>query len=221
MGDINQRRFVERHRDAFSGPVLEVGAHDYGSTQDLRRLFPGETYVGIDMRAGPGVDVVLDMTAPFAEVDRQLGGRRFGTIFCLSVLEHCAQPFAMAENMTRLLQRGGKIYVSVPFAWKFHGYPSDYWRFTHEGVKKLFPQLVFDATDGRATRSSGESAPLDADLGLIQVSGGWHRKRGRFLRGLGADALKLLARGGVLRWFAGYRYLLAPTMVDMIGVLRE
>lgn len=221
MGDINQRRFVERHRSAFSGPFLEVGAHDYGSTQDLRKLFPGQSYVGIDLRAGRGVDVVLDMTAPFAEVDRRLGGRRFGTIFCLSVLEHCDQPFAMAENMTRLLQSGGKIYVSVPFAWKYHGYPSDYWRFTHEGVKKLFPRLVFEQTDARATRSSGESAPLDPDIGLIHVSGGWHRKRGRFLRGLGADALKLLARGGVLRWFAGYRYLLAPTMVDMIGVLRE
>jgi SAM-dependent methyltransferase len=221
MGDINQQRFVERQRSAFSGPFLEVGAHDYGSTQNLRKLFPGAPYVGIDMRAGPGVDVVLDLTAPFAEVDRHLGGRRFGAIFCLSVLEHCEQPFAMAENMTRLLQPGGKIYVSVPFAWKFHGYPSDYWRFTHEGVKKLFPRLVFDESDGRATRSSGEAEPLDADIGLVHVAGGWHRKRGRFLRGLGADALKLLARVGVLRWFAGYRYLLAPTMVDMIGVLRE
>lgn len=221
MGDINQHRFVERHRAAFGGPFLEVGAHDYGTTQDLRKLFPGETYVGIDMSAGPGVDLVLDMTAPFAEIDRQLGGRRFGTIFCLSVLEHCAQPFAMAQNMTALLRPGGKIYLSVPFAWKFHGYPSDYWRFTHEGVKKLFPRLAFDGADGRATRSSGEAHPLDEDIGLIHVSGGWHRKRGKFLRGLGADALKLLARIGVLRWFAGYRYVLAPTMVDMIGVLRE
>ena len=221
MGDINQHRFVERHRSEFSGPFLEVGAHDYGTTQDLRKLFPGETYVGIDMRAGPGVDLVLDMTAPFTEVERLLGGRRFGTIFCLSVLEHCEQPFAMAQNMTKLLQRGGKVCLSVPFAWKFHGYPSDYWRFTHEGVKKLFPRLAFDGAAGQATVPTGESRPLDEDIGLIHITGGWHRKRGNFLRGLGADALKLLARLGVLRWFAGHRYVLAPTMVDMIGVLRE
>jgi SAM-dependent methyltransferase len=221
MGDINQHRFVERHRSAFSGPFLEVGARDYGTTQDLRGLFPGEPYVGIDMSAGPGVDVVVDMTAAFEEVDRRLQGRRFGTIFCLSVLEHCEQPFAMADNMTRLLRPGGKIYVSVPFAWKFHGYPSDYWRFTHEGVKKLFSRLAFDGAGGRATRPTGESRPLDEDIGVIHVTGGWHRKRGDLLRGLSADALKLLARGGVLRWLAGYRYVLAPTMVDMIGVLRD
>jgi hypothetical protein len=106
-------------------------------------------------------------------------------------------------------------------AGKFHGYPSDYWHFTHEGVKKLFARLDFDATDGRATRPSGETHPLDEDIALIHVAGSWHRKRGRFLRGLGADVLKLLARFGALRWFAGYRYVLAPTMVDMIGVLRR
>jgi hypothetical protein len=109
------------------------------------------------------------MTAPFAEVDRQLGGNRFGTMFCLSVPEHCQQPFTMAENMTRLLRHGGKIYVSVPFAWRFHGYPSDYWRFTQEGVKKLFPRLAFDVAAGQATVPSGESRPLDQDIGLIHI----------------------------------------------------
>ena len=50
----------------------------------------------------------------------------------------------MAANITRLLGANGCLYVSVPHAWKFHGYPSDYWRFTPEGVKKLFPDLSFD-----------------------------------------------------------------------------
>src|SRR5688500_11735663 len=135
MGSPEQYRFANQHRERFAGPILEIGSKDYGSTENLRKLFPGFEYVGIDMQAGPGVDVVLDFTRPFAEIDAALAGRRFGTIFCLSVLEHCDQPFVMADNMTRLLAPGGSVYVSVPFAWKFHGYPSDYWRFTHEGVK--------------------------------------------------------------------------------------
>ena len=142
MGDINQCQFVLRHKDALSGPFLEIGSRDYGSTQDLRSFFPGETYVGVDLSAGDSVDKVLDLTQPFEVIDEALEQQRFGTIFSLSVMEHCDQPFLMAENMTCLLKPGGRIVLSVPFAWKFHGYPSDYWRFTQEGVKKLFPKIT-------------------------------------------------------------------------------
>ncbi|MGH8670549.1 MAG: class I SAM-dependent methyltransferase [Burkholderiales bacterium] len=219
MGDINQYRFVQKHRVEFCAPFLEAGAHDYGTTQNLRSLFPEAEYLGVDLRAGPGVDVVLDLTRPFEEIDRSLGGKRFSTIFCLSVLEHCDQPFVMSDNMVKLLKPGGKIYVSVPFAWKFHGYPSDYWRFTHEGVKKLFPTLEFDTfTGNRAASAAGYPGPLGKDIGLIQLSGRWHRERRRFVAGLETDFLELLSRLGIMRWLFCYRYVLAPTMIDMVGI---
>ncbi len=218
MGDVNQFELIEELTERFEGPFLEVGARNYGSTYDLRSLFPREDYIGIDQEGGEGVDVALDCTRPFADIDRLLGNKRFGTIFCLSVLEHCAQPFLMADNMVRLLRPGGKIFVSVPFAWKFHGYPSDYWRFTHEGVKQLFPLLDWDLVDGCMTTSrKGERRMLDKDIGLVSLSGARYRSRGNLLRALSADLLKILGRVGLLRWLVGYRYLLAPTMVNMIG----
>ena len=77
-------------------------------------------------------------------------------------------------------------YLSVPFAWKFHGYPSDYWRFTREGVLKLFPGIVFEDTRCSATTSrTGEEMPLDERVGLVYMAGGKHRRSGRYLRGLG------------------------------------
>jgi len=220
MGDRNQFAFVARHRARFSGPVLEVGSRDYGSTQPLRSLFPDEPYRGVDLGPGPGVDQVLDLTRPFAEIERDLEGRRFGTIFCLSVLEHCDQPFLMADNLSRLLAPRGAIYVSVPFAWKFHGYPSDYWRFTHEGVKKLFPALRFDREAAcLSTSRNGEFGALDERIGKIPLSGRAHRAKGHWVRGLNADLLRLAARLGMLRWLVGYRYVLAPSMINMIGEL--
>ena len=48
------------------GPVYEFGSYqvegqvDYA---DLRALFPGKAYVGCDMRPGPGVDRVEDVSA--------------------------------------------------------------------------------------------------------------------------------------------------------------
>ncbi len=219
MGSRNHREFVQQHQEKFEGPVLEVGSKDYGNTENLRSLFSGETYVGIDMEAGKGVDHVLDLTRPFEEIEATLNGQRFRTIFCLSVLEHCSQPFAMADNMTRLLEPDGRIYVSVPFAWKFHGYPSDYWRFTHEGVKQLFPNIEFDVNCS-STTTIGDFRDVDNDLCRIQVKGSSHRRQGRYLRSLTADVLQLMGTLGPLRWLTQYRYLMPPTMIDMVGHLQ-
>ena len=113
--------------------------------------------------------------------------------------------------------------LSVPFAWKFHGYPSDYWRFTREGVKKLFPRIDWDEDDNNRwhTPKRGDFRELDDSLGIVHLSGKYYRQRGMLLRGVAADLLKVVRSLGLLRWLLGYRYLMLPTMIDMIGVLRD
>lgn len=223
MGDANQHRFVLEHKDKLSGPFLEIGSRNYGNTQDLRSLFQGDTYIGADLSDGDGVDVVLDLTQSFDVIDEKLGHQRFGTIFSFSVMEHCDNPFLMAENMVQLLKPGGKVVLSVPFAWKFHGYPSDYWRFTTEGVKKLFPRIDWDEGDsGRwHTPVTGDFRALDESLGKLHLSGKYYREHGMLLRGFVADVLKVISSLGLLKWLLGYRYLMTPTMIDMVGVLRD
>ena len=80
MGDINQFMLVQRNAELVRGPILEIGSKDYGSTPNFRTLFPGSTYVGVDMAEGKGVDVVSDLTDEFGVVDARLGGMRFRTI---------------------------------------------------------------------------------------------------------------------------------------------
>ncbi|MGB5441950.1 MAG: methyltransferase domain-containing protein [Gammaproteobacteria bacterium] len=223
MGDANQYQFVLQQKDTLSGPFLEIGSRDYGSTRNLRSLFPGETYIGVDLGMGNGVDKVLDLTLPFDSIDAALGQQRFGAIFSFSVMEHCDQPFLMAENMTRLLRPGGKIVLSVPFAWKFHGYPSDYWRFTQAGVKKLFPGIDWDAGGPGCWHSpnKGDFRAIDESVGILPLSGKHYRRHGMPLRGIGLDILKLLQLLGLYRWLFGNRYLVIPAMIDMVGTLRE
>jgi SAM-dependent methyltransferase len=223
MGDVNQLIFVRQHQEQLDAPFLEVGSKDYGSTQDFRSILAckGE-YIGVDMADGPGVDVVLDLTRDFTEIDAKLAGRRFATIICLSVLEHCEQPFKMAENLTSLLKPKGRICVGVPFAWKIHAYPDDFWRFTPEGVRKLFPRIEFDP--GRclaATSKKNEFQALNDKFGMIVFSFTSYRTDGRILRGISAKFLKILSRFGVLSWLTGYRYLFAPTCILMLGQLKD
>ncbi len=222
MGDKNQLWYIQKNIEEFEGPYLEVGSKDYGTTQNIRSLFSSEeTYVGIDISEGKGVDLVLDFTDDFNEIDKRLHGERFGTIFCFSVMEHCEQPFKMAENITRLLKTNGKLCISVPFSWKFHGYSSDYWRFTHEGVKKLFPKLYFDFKKGIiSTARFKDFYPLDHDLGKITFGFKSNWEKGYYLRGITAKALQLASKLGLFKWIAGYRYVMPPTLITMIGVLR-
>lgn len=221
MGDINQLLYVKKYAECFKGPYLEVGSKDYGNTQDMRSLFAAkDEYIGVDMQAGAGVDVVANMTTEFSKIDETLGNRRFGTIFCLSVLEHCDQPFKMGENMTRLLAKGGKVVISAPFCWKLHGYPSDYWRFSPDGIRKLFPEIDFNEDQCfTCTAKKNDFRKLDNDLCRISFSLSRHQKDGHLFRGISAKFLRFLSKIKIYDWLAGYSYVYPATNILMIGSL--
>jgi hypothetical protein len=39
--------------------------------------------------------------------------------------------------MHRVLKKGGSAIISAPFVWEIHNYPTDYWRFSDQGIKEL------------------------------------------------------------------------------------
>ena len=140
MGDQNQLIYLKNFLPKVDGPILEVGSKEYGSTSTFRGFYEGNEYVGIDMAEGEGVDHVVDLTrsiAPLAE-------NTFGLAICCSVLEHTDKPWVMAANLTRLVRPGGYLYMSVPWVWRYHPYPDDYFRFSHRGVRALFEEFTWE-----------------------------------------------------------------------------
>jgi len=136
------------------------------------------------------------------------------------VLEHCDQPFKMAENMTRLLKEGGKVVVSAPFCWKLHGYPSDYWRFSPNGIKRLFPEISFiEDQCCTSTAKKNDFRKLDEDLCRISFSFSRHNKKGHPLRGISAKVLSFLSKIKIYDWVAGYTYVYPATNIIMAGEL--
>jgi len=126
------RAFAETFH--LSGPILEVGSYQVSGQEeiaDLRQLFPGQDYRGIDMRAGPGVDEVADVEAlPYAD-------GTFGTVLAMSTFEHVPHFWRGFEEVHRVLRPDGALLVCAPFYFHIHSYPSDYWRFTPEGFEVL------------------------------------------------------------------------------------
>lgn len=127
-----QRKWVEPR----PGRTLIVGSYVTEGKEDRRRRY--QDAIGVDMRAGPGVDVVANLEAALPS-----GLGRFAHVECWSVLEHSRRPWKLAENIERLMLPGGTLHLTVPFVWRYHDYPGDFWRFTHEGVLALFPGITW------------------------------------------------------------------------------
>jgi SAM-dependent methyltransferase len=139
VGDVNQRIFLSRALPRAGGPVLEVGSKDYGNTTTFRDVFTADEYIGIDLSPGKDVDRVLDLAAGTGD----LPDGHFALAICCSVLEHVRRPWEMAANITRLLRPGGALYVAVPWVWRYHPYPDDYFRFSWRGIAEIFPGITW------------------------------------------------------------------------------
>ena len=217
MGDINQLLFIKKNIGKIKGPILEVGSKDYGNTQDLRSLFKGTEYTGIDMENGKGVDLVLDLTDNVNAINKRLGNKKFNTIICFSVLEHCSNPFKMCSNIESLLNKDGIVLISVPFSWRIHGYPNDYWRFTPEGIKLLFPHLKFDL--GEASLSTGKiglTEPIDDYMLRVELDMVKAKKR-KIYNKFTIFLMYFLKKSKLIRWISDNPYLFPPVTVNMIG----
>ena len=115
-------------------PIVEIGSYQVAGQEaiaNLRSLFPGKEYVGIDMRPGPGVDRVANVEAlPFVSGS-------VGTILALNTFEHVRCFWRGLDEVHRVLRPDGALVMSTPFHFRIHQFPHDYWRFTPAAYETL------------------------------------------------------------------------------------
>lgn len=119
---------------ALPPPIYEFGALQVpGQEQfaDLRGFFPGQTYVGSDVCAGPGVDVLLDLHA------LDLPDGSVGTAILCDTLEHVQRPWQALAEVYRVLAPGGVVLMTSTMNFRVHNYPADYWRYTPQAFEFL------------------------------------------------------------------------------------
>jgi len=113
-------------RHPASGLVYDVGSFNINGT--YRSLIDCR-YVGLDIRAGRNVDIVIpenkDWNLPPG--DMAISGQ---------CLEHVKRPWQWIKQVAAILKPGAKFLVVVPWKWPKHGVV-DCWRVFPDGLKSL------------------------------------------------------------------------------------
>jgi ubiquinone/menaquinone biosynthesis C-methylase UbiE len=64
----------------------------------------------------------------------------FDTVLCTQVLEHAAKPWVLFAEMTRIMRAGGVMILTIPFSYRLHSEPYDFYRYSHHGLRALSEQ---------------------------------------------------------------------------------
>lgn len=172
------------------GKALDIG----GGTSKYRALIVPhvESYLVSDIAAGPGVDVVADAR------DLSFPSASFDTAFSFQVLEHVDDTAAVVRELYRVLAPGGIAIATAPFMEAEHGHPSDYHRFTPQGMAWHFEQAGFAVVE---SGKQGSTCTVLAELIRFSLLNPY-RSHGRIRTALVmrlCRALKALDRRGFLR----------------------
>lgn len=113
--------------------IADVGAYNVNGC--LRPIFDKApwTYVGIDMAAGPNVDLVVPAEGRWDNVQ----DCSFDVAVSVSTLEHTKYPWLVVQEMARILKPGGIICLCAPYVWPQHRHPLDCWRIFPDGMRAI------------------------------------------------------------------------------------
>lgn len=123
--------------ERWHGPanVLDVGAYDVNGT--YRPLIEGKGwhYTGLDMAAGPNVDIVTPDPYRFPLPDDG-----FDIVLSGSTMEHVGAIWLWIPELVRVLRPGGLLAIVTHWQFPEHRYPVDCWRIMPDGMRYLFEQ---------------------------------------------------------------------------------
>jgi hypothetical protein len=111
--------------------VVDVGSANVNGS--YRRLFGHcAEYIGVDLEAGPGVDLVLEtpylFPLPDDSADLVISGQ---------MLEHCPQFWRVFTEIARIMKPEAILFMIAPSAGPIHRYPVDCYRYYPDAYQAL------------------------------------------------------------------------------------
>jgi len=105
--------------------------------------------INLDLVLGETIDVCASAEhLPFPD-------EVFDLVLSQEVLEHVRDPFQAMSEMKRVLKKGGILYCQVPFIIGYHPGPTDFWRFTREGIQEMIEKAGFTCLEVKVAVGPG------------------------------------------------------------------
>jgi SAM-dependent methyltransferase len=120
-------------RDNEALVILDLGSQDINGS--YRPLFdrPAWRYIGVDMAAGPNVDVVL--RDPYNWHELEAGSADI--VISGQTFEHTEFFWLTMQQIARVLKAGGLCCIIAPSSGPEHRYPLDCWRVYPDGLRAV------------------------------------------------------------------------------------
>lgn len=113
--------------------VLDVGSFNVNGTYKALFAVPGWTYEGLDMVAGPNVDIVVDADYKWEKVSSGY----YDVVISGQTMEHVTEPWSLAAAIGRVCKKEGLAFVIAPHIHLLHRFPLDCWRVLPDGMSHV------------------------------------------------------------------------------------
>jgi SAM-dependent methyltransferase len=151
------------------GVLLDAGCGQKPYSELFARRV--EVHIGLELSPdsayrGHQADIFGDVTAlPIASGSIQ-------TVLCTEVLEHLKSPRAALEEFFRVLQDGGLLILTAPFAFLLHD-SQDYFRYSAQGLRAMLEASGFFVEAVRPITGTGQTLAMLVNKYLIDVGFMW------------------------------------------------
>ncbi len=123
----------------FSGKMLDFGCGE----KPYQQLFNVDEYTGVDIdnpaytSSREAIDVYYD--GKKLDFDDEV----FDCVMSTEVFEHIFNLDDVIDEIHRVMKRGGKLLISIPFIWEEHEVPYDYARYSSFGIVDILNRHGF------------------------------------------------------------------------------